>query len=178
MGNLIWICFLTINCVEAKIFYNIISEPGRNWIFLEKFVFDTSGQGTLSYSVQFPQSTVLNTTSNNGLACLASKNNSKSAHPCFQSSSTSASLLFYNNVDGSASSWFSVYNDESLTCEERASRAATQIPLDESGILNEMTLAVLPSAVPHFWYVVLSRCSTPSLSASVRLHFLNSQVLA
>jgi hypothetical protein len=168
--------FLIMSCAESKRFSSIISQPEMNWVFLDKFVFDTSGAGSLSFTVQFPKSSDYNASSNDGILCLT--NSTNSVLPCFQTSRASASLLFYSNVDGSASSWFSVYNDNSLTCEERASRAATQIPLVDSGEVLESTLTVFPSAVPHFWYVVIAHCSRPSIEASVQLHFLNSRVPA
>ncbi len=172
------VLFSFLSCAVAKVYESYISDS-RDWIFLDRFVYDTAGGGTLSYTIQSAVSStdsVLNSSSQ-GSACFQNVSSTPNTLAlCFQPSISAFNLLFYNDIDGSAASWFSVYNDERLTCDERMSRAATAITLDE-GIVNQNFVTVTPSAVPHFWYAVLSRCgSQTGLQAYVHLHFLNSEV--
>ena len=135
---------------QAKVYQNFVSDSKLNWVFLDKFVFDTSGQGSLSYSVVLnPESSVSANTLNqsSSILCLTqNSNNPGSALKCFQPTYTqSAVLLFYNDLDSSAVPWSSLYNDNSLTCEDRVAAAAAQVPLDDSGMLSENSLSVTPS---------------------------------
>ena len=85
-----------------------------------------------------------------------------------------AKLLFYNDVEGHGTDWNSIYYDDSLSCEERTSKAQLIVPL-EIGIMNANTqLGIKPSSVPHYWYVAISSCAYPSFAASAKIEFLNA----
>jgi hypothetical protein len=93
---------------------------------------------------------------------------------CQNGAANPAYLLFYSDIEGSGTDWNTIYQEDSLSCEERTARAHLVVPL-ELGVVNaQEQLGITPSAVPHYWFVAVSSCGYNSMAASARIEFLNA----
>ena len=93
---------------------------------------------------------------------------------CKNGTKNPAYLLFYNDVTGSGTDWNTIYYDETMTCEERSAKAELVVPLEVDIVNANEQLPIQPSAVPHYWYVVVASCSYRTFAASAKIEFYNA----
>jgi len=180
---------------SARVFKDVIATPYQNWVFLDKFVFDSTGNGVFKWQIILENSANDNTAASGAaVSCNSCVANSTSGEvkPCSQvpeneqmtftdctvNTKVSAKLLFYDDEwKGSVGSFTALVEDyKELTCEDRTAMAVESIGL-EVGISNGGEINVAASNRPHEWFVVLADCQNQGLLADVNVTFLNSGYL-
>lgn len=180
--------------VEGKRYEAVLVED-TNWLFLDKFVYDTSGDGIFRYNIQvltFGRNTLdgedVGDTNSYFCKCTAPTDDGQNVScanagvreadfqytDCVLEDRPGAFLLFYNDVDGSENDWESIYKSRSrTTCDDRMKRAQQPIPL-VMGQINSGQVDIAPASRARFWYVVLANCNRRAIRAAVTLEFKNA----
>jgi len=180
---------LALSNVHGKVYSEVVAAD-TNWVFLDKFVYDSSGKGIFKYNIQVMAFGVGEddaagsdvsytckcegrTLQGDNVSCAAANAISFEYTDCTMEDRPGAYLLFYNDVEGGENSWEEIYDSRQRTpCDDRVKRAQQPIPL-RMGQVNSGQVDIAPAARARFWYVVIANCAKEQLRATAVMEFRN-----